>query len=130
MLRRHFILAAAVASLFGTGGAHAATEATFDQASFAAAQQAGKPILVEITATWCPICAAQRPILEKLSADPGFKELVIFKVDFDAQKDVVKAMGAQMQSTLIAFHGAAEKGRSVGDTNAQSIQALAAKTAS
>jgi thioredoxin 1 len=130
MLRKHFILAAAIASLFGAGAAHAATEMKFDQASFAAAQQAGKPILVDITASWCPICAAQRPIIEKLSADPAYKDLTIFEVDFDSQKDVVKAMGALSQSTLIAFHGSAEKARSVGETKEQSIELLAAKTAS
>jgi len=32
-----------------------------------------------------------------------------------------------MQSTLVVFHGAAEKGRSTADTNAQSIKALLQK---
>ena len=58
------------------------------------------------------------PILDKLTADPKFKDLKIFRVDFDAMKPVVKQFGAQMQSTLIVFKGAAEQGRSVGDTRA------------
>jgi thioredoxin-like negative regulator of GroEL len=128
MLRRHFILAAALAALLGFGVARAATVANFDQAAFAAAQQAGKPILVHINASWCPTCAQQRPIIEKLSADPAFKNLMIFKVDFDSQKDVVKAMGVQMQSTMIVFHGTTEKGRATGDTNPDSIRALLAKS--
>src|SRR5260370_11966267 len=108
MLRRHFILVAALASLLGFGVARAATVANFDQASFAAAQQAGKPILVHINASWCPTCAQQRPIIEKLSADPAFKNLMIFKVDFDSQKDVVKPMGVQIQTTMIVFHRTTE----------------------
>ncbi len=107
--------------------AWAATEAPFTQQAFAAAQHEGKPILVDISATWCPTCAKQRPILSQFMAEPAFKDLVVYQVDFDSQKDVVRALGAQMQSTLVVFHGAAEKGRSTGDTNAQSIKALLQK---
>jgi len=82
---------------------------------------------VDISAPWCPVCAKQRPILSQLMADPVFKDLVVYQVDFDSQKDVVRALGAQMQSTLVVFHGAAEKGRSTGDTNTQSIKALLQK---
>ena len=108
--------------------AWAATEAPFTQPAFAAAQQQDKPILVDITASWCPTCAKQRPILAQLEKDPAFKDLQVYTVDFDTQKDVVRAMGAQMQSTLVVFHGAAEKGRSTGDTNAASIETLLDKS--
>lgn len=108
--------------------AFAATEAPFTQQAFAAAQHEGKPILVYISAPWCPTCAKQEPILSALEKEPRFKDLVVYHVDFDAQKDVVRALGAQMQSTLVVFHGAAEKGRSTGDTNAASIEALLEKT--
>ena len=80
--------------------------------------------LVEITAPWCPVCRAQKPILSELTAAPQFKNLAVFEVDFDSRKDVVRAFGAQTQSTLIAFKGAKEVGRSVGDTNARSIEDL------
>lgn len=126
MLRRHLLLALLALPLLAPA-AQAATEANFSQAAFVAAQKAGQPILIDITATWCPTCAAQKPILDKLAADPAFKTLTIFKVDFDAQKDVVRAMGAQMQSTLIAFHGATETARSTGDTSPSSIRSLVAK---
>ena len=89
---------------------------------------AGDPILVEIHADWCPTCKAQKPILDKLTADPKFKELKIFRVDFDSMKPVVKQFGAQMQSTLIVFKGLAEQGRSVGDTKETSISALLNKS--
>jgi len=57
-----------------------------------------------------------------------FKNLVYFVVDFDSQKDAVKSFGARMQSTLIAFKGEHETGRSVGDTDRASIAALLNKT--
>jgi hypothetical protein len=53
---------------------------------------------------------------------------MVFRVDFDSQKDAVKAFGARMQSTLITFKGFQETGRSVGDTNSSSIAALLDKT--
>ncbi len=61
-------------------------------------------------------------------AEPEFKNLVYFVVDFDSQKDAVNSFGARTQSTLIAFKGAHETGRSVGDTDRGSIAALLNKT--
>jgi thiol-disulfide isomerase/thioredoxin len=109
-------------------GARAAEKLNYDAKSFAAAQAAGKPILVEIHATWCPTCKAQAPILSDLEKQDKFKNLMVFRVDFDSQKDAVKAFGARMQSTLITFKGSQETGRSVGDTNPSSIAGLLDKT--
>lgn len=119
-----------LATALAAGPAVAATVTEFTPAAFAAAQQAGEPILVDITATWCPTCAAQKPILERLEAQPAFRDLHVFHVDFDSQKAVVRGFGVRMQSTLIVFHGATERGRSTGDTQAASIEALLAKSAS
>ncbi len=96
----------------------------FTTQAFAAAQAAGKAILVEVHADWCPVCQRQRPILSGLAAQPDFAGLVRLVVDFDAQKDVLRTLRVTQQSTLIAYRGATERGRSVGDTNAASIQAL------
>jgi thiol-disulfide isomerase/thioredoxin len=100
----------------------------FEQSRFVAAQKEGRPILVDIRASWCPTCAAQKPILERLTAQPGFKNLIVFTVDFDAQKNVVRELHAQMQSTLIAFKGTTETARSVGDTEEPSIEKLLRST--
>jgi len=48
-------------------------------------------------------------------ADPKLTTLVYFVVDFDSQKDALRYFNMRMQSTLIAFKGATETGRSVGD---------------
>ena len=126
MLTRRFfngaIVTAALVLTLATAWANRAVP--FSAEAFKAAQEQGSPILVEIHADWCPTCKAQNPILEKLTADPKFKDLKIFRVDFDAMKPVVKEFGAQMQSTLIVFKGAREQGRSVGDTKEASIAAL------
>jgi thioredoxin 1 len=129
---RRFLGMAAVAVALGCGGLVQAWAAAgvvpYSDAAFKAAQAAGQPILVEVHADWCPTCKAQTPIIGKLAADPKFKDLKIFRVDFDAMKPTVKAFGAQMQSTLIVFKGATEAGRSVGDTKEASIAALLDKS--
>jgi thioredoxin 1 len=122
--RRSVLLAAVAASVAAPAPASAAGPQPFNDAAFAAAQKAGKPIFVAIHASWCPICKAQTPILAELTADSRFKDLVYFTIDFDSQKDLVRRFGARMQSTLISFKGTTEQGRSVGDTNRQSIAAL------
>ncbi len=110
--------------------AFAAETVPFTPAAFAAAQKAGKPILVDIWASWCPTCAAQRPILEKLTSQPEYSNLMVFRVDFDAQKDVVRQFRAQQQSTLIGYKGSVETARSVGDTKEPTIAKLLASTRS
>jgi thioredoxin 1 len=122
--RRSALFTALVASAAIAAPAFATESKPFTADAFAAAQKAGKPIFVGVHASWCPICAKQKPILSELMADPKFKDLVYFVVDFDSQKDAVKSFGARMQSTLIAFKGEHETGRSVGDTDAASIAAL------
>ena len=86
--------------------ATAAEQKPYTDAAFAEASKAGKPILIDITASWCPTCKAQKPILGELTAKPEFKNLVVLEVDFDNQSDVVKKFGARQQSTLITFKGA------------------------
>jgi thioredoxin 1 len=129
LISRRILLVGVLAatSLGGAVTAQAVEPRPFEQAAFAAAQKAGKPILVEITAPWCPTCKAQKPILSELMRQPKFSNLQVFEVDFDSQKDVVRSLGAQMQSTLITFRGEQEVGRSVGDTRRDSIEALLEK---
>jgi thiol-disulfide isomerase/thioredoxin len=108
-------------------GAAASERQTFDEKTFAAAQSQGKPILIDISAPWCPTCQAQKPIIQKLSAEPEYKGLTIFDVDFDTRKDVLRKFGAQVQSTLIVFKGDRETGRSVGSTSESAIGELMRK---
>jgi thiol-disulfide isomerase/thioredoxin len=109
-------------------GAEAGDRKTFDEKDFAAAQSQGKSILVDVSAPWCPTCQAQKPIIEKLAADPRFKDLTIFEVDFDSRKDVLRKFGARVQSTLIVFKGSKETGRSVGSTDESAIADLLDKS--
>jgi thioredoxin 1 len=123
--RRMFLIAlTAVSSLASASMALAADHMTYTQQAFEDAQKAGKPILVEITASWCPTCKAQKQVLGQLLPAVEHANLAVFEVDFDTQKDVVHTFNAQMQSTLITFKGTKEVGRLVGVTKADSIKQL------
>ena len=88
--RRHLLgILTASAAVSIASIASAMDKKPFDQAAFEAAQAAGKPILVEVSAPWCPTCKAQAPILSRLRSDPRFKELASFSIDFDSQKDLL-----------------------------------------
>ena len=57
------------------------------------------------------------------------KDLMVYTIDFDVRKDLVREMGAQEQSTLIVFKGVVEIGRSTGENDPAAIESLLAKSA-
>ena len=129
MRSRRMLLASMtiVATTLWSATSFAADRLPFDQKTFEAAQAAGKSILVDVSAPWCPVCRAQKPIVGKLSLLPEYKDLTIFDVDFDTQKDVLRNLQVQRQSTLIVFRGAKEIDRSVGSTDPSAISDLLKK---
>ena len=124
MINRRKFLGLAAFAAFAATPAFARESVPFTRVAFEAAQKDGKSILVEIAASWCPTCRAQKPIIQGLLDSAKFRDMVAFRIDFDDQADEVRAMGAQTQSTLITFKGMEEAGRSVGDTNPESIEEL------
>ena len=108
--------------------AYAAEFKPYSDAAFAAAQKEGRPILIDVYAPWCPVCARQQPLIESAAKDPANKDLVIFKLDFDKQKAEQRQFRVTKQSTLISFDGKRETGRLLGSTDAKSIASLLAST--
>lgn len=100
----------------------------FSQAAFNQLTQAGKPVVVDVSATWCPTCKAQKPILDRLMQQPAYKDVTLLTVDFDSEKPVLRTFKVGMQSTLVGFKGDREVGRSVGDTTEAGIEGLIKKT--
>jgi len=97
----------------------------FDIKAFQASQAAGKSILVDVTAPWCPTCKQQRPTVQEIEKERP--DLVVYEVDFDSAKDVLKKFRVQYQSTLIVFKGSKEVARSTGETDPAPIRSLVAK---
>lgn len=106
-MRRRVLLALAGVAVASPGWA--AAPAPFSDNAFADAQA----VIVEIHASWCPVCTKQGPILSQLR-DDDFEDAVAFAIDCDSQKDLLAKFGANRQSTIIVFRGRVEKGRSVG----------------
>ena len=126
--RRHFIQAIlALAAAFFALPTLAAPPQAFDEAAFRKAQQEGKTILVEVQADWCSACTKQKPILESLSKDKAFEQVVRFNVDFDKPGNALKLFRVTTQATLLVFKGDKEIARSTFDTNPDSIRAMLAK---
>jgi thiol-disulfide isomerase/thioredoxin len=99
----------------------------YNQAQFDKLTAAGKPVIVVVHASWCPTCKEQAPIQSALMAKPEFKDYTMFKLDFDKDKAQLKQFKVTFQSTMIAFKGKTEVGRSVGDTQRDSLEALMKK---
>jgi thiol-disulfide isomerase/thioredoxin len=97
---------------------------TFSQQDFDRLAQTGKPVVVDVSAPWCPTCKAQKPIVDSLAKQPAYKDVTILTVDFDSEKTVLKQFKVNMQSTLIAFNGGKETARSVGDATPAGIEGI------
>jgi thioredoxin 1 len=97
----------------------------FDAKAFQASQVAGKSILVDVTAPWCPTCKQQRPIVQEIEKE--HPDLVVYDVDFDTAKEALRQFRVQHQSTLIVFKGQKEVARSTGETDPAPLRSLVAK---
>ena len=129
-MKRSAILAPVITVLtLWAAVASAAEPKPFTQQDFDKLAHDGKPVVVDVSATWCPTCKAQKPIVESLSKQPAYKDVAILSVDFDADKAILKQFKVNMQSTLIAFKGGKESARSVGDTTPAGIENIFKKAA-
>lgn len=95
----------------------------YEPENFAAAQAAGKTIVVDVHADWCPTCRAQQPTLEKLRADKRFTNVVFVKVNFDKDKDFLRTHRIPRQSTILVFKGRNETARSIAETRPEKLSA-------
>jgi len=127
-MQRLFLMAAPILGAFATVPAQAAEFRDFDQAAFAAAQAQGRPILLDVHAWWCPVCASQNHTIKKTAAGPAYDKLIVFRINYDKQKPVWQSFGVRKQATLIAFRGRHEVGRLQYMTNKDKINALLAST--
>ncbi len=122
--RTFFAVALALSAAVTLAPASAQEAWPFDMKSFEKAKAEGKSIFIDVAAPWCPVCKRQEPIIKSLLKQPDFKDMEVFTVDFDNQKDALKALGVTRQSTLIAFKGSKETMRNVGVTDPKAIEDL------
>lgn len=95
----------------------------YSPAEFAKTQAAGKTIVVDVHADWCPTCRAQQPTLDALRGERRLKNVVFVKVDFDTQKDFLRQYRIPRQSTILVFKGTRETARSIAETRPAELRA-------
>ncbi|NMZ25763.1 thioredoxin [Pseudomonas proteolytica] len=76
------------------------TTATFDQAVIENSFQ--KPVLVDFWAEWCAPCKALMPLLAQI-AESYQGELLLAKVDCEAEQDIVARFGIRSLPTVVLF---------------------------
>ncbi len=103
-----------------SGAAGAFEIKPYDEKAVDAAIASGKPVVIHVFAPWCLQCRAQESILNRLSSAGTYDRITFFRVDYDKQKDVVKAFGVP-RSTLIAYKGGKELDRMSWGTSQKSV---------
>ena len=119
-----FVSTLAAALIATLSHASAAERMIYEARAFDNALAAGKSILVHVTAPWCGECKAQKPIVASLAAQPEYAGLTIVDVDYDTQKDALRSLKVQKQSTLVVYKGKVEVARAVGITKPDAIEAI------
>ena len=126
MQDRRLFLAMLGAAALASSGARAFEIRPYDRGAAQSAIAAGKPVVLHVYASWCLQCHMQASILDGLKNDPVYRGVAFYRVDYDGQKDVVKALDCP-RSTLIAYRGGKEVARmSWGVTEASVLDVLKA----
>jgi thiol-disulfide isomerase/thioredoxin len=60
----------------------------------------GKPVVIQVWATWCPFCAMQNPRLQKLYTDTRSTALQVLTIAIDPKPETVKAYVAERKLTF------------------------------
>ena len=128
MLRFFAIIAAVASFMFGAFSLAASDSregwVDYSAQGFAKAQQSGNAIVVDVYATWCPTCRAQEPILDELREDKRLSNVTFVKVNFDKDKDFLRAHRIPRQSTILVFKSEKEVARSIAETDRTRLRKL------
>ncbi|MGB8529498.1 MAG: thioredoxin family protein [Rhodoplanes sp.] len=124
MLKLAMRLLVGLAVVLSLGSAVNAAQ-PYDEKSFNEAQAAGKTVLINVTAPWCPTCKKQEPVIRAIEKERP--NLVVYEVDFDSAKDLLQRLRVRAQSTLIVYKGPKEVVRSTAETDPGRLRALIAK---
>ena len=116
-------------AISAAGSLHAAEVRKYDAATFAAAEHAGRPVLIDVKAWWCPVCASQAMTIKKTIAASPYKNLLVLEINYDTQKADWHGFGVQKQGTLIAFRGGHEVQRLQFVTDHDQINGLLSRLA-
>ena len=91
-------------------------------AAIAATQNGGKPLVIDFTATWCPPCKRIGPIYESKVSE--YPELVLKKLDVDANAEGAAAAGIQCMPTFKVYKNGAEAEKMEGASDQGLVELL------
>jgi thioredoxin 2 len=86
-------------------------------------QGAGVPVLVDFYADWCAPCRIMAPTLDEL-ARQRTGDLLVLKLDTDANPATAGKFGIRGIPTVIAFREGKETGRHVGVADMKALEGL------
>ncbi len=118
--RRTAVLSALAVGALAAEPAEAFTFAPYDSEAVKKAIASGKAVAVHVYAPWCLQCRAQAMHLSSLSETKTYDGIAFFRVAYDDQADVVKALGVP-RSTLIGYKGGKETARMSWGISEQSV---------
>jgi thiol-disulfide isomerase/thioredoxin len=124
--RRTLITGMALSFLMASG-ALAGNKTPFDAAAFAAARDSGRPVVLQVAATWCGPCQQMKRTVSELLEKPEFKGVTVFEADYDANKADLQKLSAYQVTTLILYRDKNEVQRTVGETRPETIAPLLRK---
>ena len=124
---RRTLLTGIVLSFLMFPGAQAANKIPFDLTAFKAARDSGKPVVLQIAATWCGPCQVMKRTVSELVEKPEFKTVTIFEADYDANKEDLQKLNAYKVTTLVLYRNKKEVERTVGETRPEMIEPLLRK---
>jgi thioredoxin 2 len=81
------------------------------------------PVLVDFYADWCGPCKMMAPALDDLARE-RVGEILVLKLDTDANPATSRRFGIRSIPTLVLFRGGAEVNRAVGAITAHELGAL------
>jgi thiol-disulfide isomerase/thioredoxin len=123
--RRLFFAVLGAAALAATG-AGAFEIQPYRQADAQKAIASGKPVVIEVYASWCPTCQSQAAVVDALKDKPAYRDITYFRVDFDAQKDVVKALNSP-RATFIVYRDGKEIARESWGSTSEDVMKILMK---
>jgi len=117
------LIAALSLTLAFAGHALALEKEPYSEERFAALQDAGAVVLIDVFADWCSTCKRQQAILKQYREDNPEKNFHILEVNFDNDKELVRKLRAPRQSTLVLYSGDSQFWYSVAETRPEVIAA-------